>query len=274
MLSRISALRYSSPLAARIIKWGSQSVRNQDMVMSHGVGKGLKFNAFDANVGYALGTTEPDIQKVLAAILRTDDVLYDIGANVGFFTIIGSRLVGPAGKVYAFEPLPNNASAISHNAKLNDFANVTVIAKAVSNKSGSATLVLSTEPTLAKLQDSEFKNVPTGSINVETIRIDDLLDTHAIARPSVVKIDVEGVEVDVLNGMLKTLSNEAPLILCENHGRNADVSKILDACGYWQFVVEDPDKSLEDAHWSVHVLAGPPSKKHILEHVKQMMRAG
>src|ERR687893_362807 len=87
-LRRLGTWQFSGPLARRIVGWGSRWVRNRDRTIRHGVGAGLRFNTGDANPGYALGTTEPLIQEALASCLGPGDVFYDVGANVGFFTVL------------------------------------------------------------------------------------------------------------------------------------------------------------------------------------------
>ena len=131
LLRRIGAWQWTGPLARKLVAAGSRWIRTQDVVISHGIGAGLKFNAGGANPGYALGTSEPPVQDALARLVKPGDVAYDIGANVGFFTVLLGRLVGPTGAVAAFEPLPPTAEALRKNAALNGFVHVTVFAHAV-----------------------------------------------------------------------------------------------------------------------------------------------
>ncbi len=82
-------------------------------------------------------------KKSSAQYLKPGDIFYDIGANVGFFTVVAAKLVGASGKVYAFEPEAVNAATLRHNAQINKFAHVTAIEKAVSRTTGQAELLLS-----------------------------------------------------------------------------------------------------------------------------------
>lgn len=264
-LKRIGEWQFSSPLARRVIRWGSRWIRNQDATIKYGVGAGLMFNTQNANPGYALGTTEPLIQEVLAQCLRPGDAFYDIGANVGFFTVIAARLVQPSGRVYAFDPLPCNITALRHNMKLNGFSNVTVFEKAVAATTGEAELSLAPETTWAKLASTGVRADARGSLSVGTVSLDDVIAQQGLAAPTFLKIDVEGAELDVLRGMRQVLAKDRPLILCEAHGTNESLSEMLEEAGYWQHVIEEPGKTLTEAHWSAHVLAGPPSRKEVLE---------
>ncbi len=86
--------------------------------------------------GYWLGTYEAEEQKWFAERVKNGDVVYDIGANVGIYTLLASRLVGNEGKVYAFEPLPENIEFLKKHLVLNDCRNTEVVESAVSVRSG------------------------------------------------------------------------------------------------------------------------------------------
>ena len=98
--------------------------QNRDAIVLSGVASGLKFNSGPASAAYALGRNERPVQEALATYLQPGDVFYDVGANVGFFTIVGAKLVGTAGRVYAFEPVAANAGQVHHNAAINGFEHV------------------------------------------------------------------------------------------------------------------------------------------------------
>ncbi len=106
-----------------------------------GPAAGMRMRAGRSNPGYALGTTEPALQRLLFQELRAGGVFFDIGANVGFFTLIGARCLSPSGMVYAFEPLPDNVSALRHNLDINRLSHVAVMPEAVADQCGSADLV-------------------------------------------------------------------------------------------------------------------------------------
>jgi predicted methyltransferase len=91
-----------------------------------GIGSDLKINTKNSSGDYQSGTNEYPVQQVLARYLKTDDVFYDIGANIGFFSLIAARLVGPSGHVYAFEPVPDSILILKENILLNYFKNITV----------------------------------------------------------------------------------------------------------------------------------------------------
>jgi FkbM family methyltransferase len=199
--------------------------------LSQGSGTGLYFDSGPGNSAYRTGANELPVQVALARYLRAGDVFYDIGANVGFFTVIGARLVGPTGAVYAFEPVKQNARFVRRNAQRNGFGNVTVIPKAVSDRTGRASLYLAEYAGGAVLSVAAPPPDLKGTVCVDAVSIDDSCATGKLPAPSVVKIDVEGAELHVLNGMRRTLVNATPVVIFELDDRTKDaLAKKQAAC--------------------------------------------
>src|SRR5260221_2192833 len=121
LIKGVSRARWRHPWLKRWLEWGADALRNQDGVIKHGVGQGLRFNTGRSAAGFLLGTSEPAIQNILRMLVKPGAVLYDIGANVGFLTVISARLAGPSGHVFAFEPLAENVRCLKHNVQLNGF---------------------------------------------------------------------------------------------------------------------------------------------------------
>jgi FkbM family methyltransferase len=180
-----------------------------------GVGAGLKFNAGFSNPAYALGTNELPVQEALARYLQPGQVFYDIGANVGFITVIGAKLVGQDGHVYAFEPVPENAAFVRKNVALNNFSNVTVFEQAVSQSSGRGELLLAHHSGGATLSADDVPPDLKGSITVDLVTIDDLIIQQSFPPPDLVKVDVEGAEMKVFQGMVQTIGKFRPIIVYE-----------------------------------------------------------
>jgi FkbM family methyltransferase len=174
----------------------------------------LRFDAGPANAGFESGDYEVPVQKTVASLLREGGVFYDIGANVGFFSVLAGRIVGQAGAVYAFEPVPANASTVERNARLNRLGNIEVLRVAVSSHTGKSELFLAHYAGGAALKSAGAPPDLAGSIVVDTSSIDDLVGLR-IRPPDVVKIDVEGAEEDVLQGMLDVLREWRPKVILE-----------------------------------------------------------
>jgi FkbM family methyltransferase len=180
-----------------------------------GPAAGLKIIPLMGDREIALGTYEGPVQQALMRSVTPGAVVYDIGANIGFFTMLSARLAGPGGQVYAFEPVARNAAAIGRSARLNGFGTVTVFDCAVGAAGGMAELNTARHIGGAMLASVGAPPDRSGSVEVEVVVIDDLLRDGRLRPPTLVKIDVEGAELDVLRGMTATLSTHAPVLIVE-----------------------------------------------------------
>lgn len=189
-----------------------------------------------------VGTYENDKQRAFAEAVRNAAssadgcVVYDIGANVGFYTILAASCCGAEGQVHSFEPFPNNLNTLRRHVDLNRLNNVTVHAAAVSETSGTLSFAEGACPETGKLDES-------GSLAVTAIRLDDEVKESRLPAPDVVKIDVEGAEASVLRGMRDVLQNHKPLLLVALHSSavRREVEQTLTDCGYTFTVVADDE---------------------------------
>jgi len=166
-------------------------------------------------------------------LIKTGDVFFDIGAQIGYYTIIASTRVGKKGHVYSFEPFPPSFQVLRNNIQMNNFQNVSLYNLAVSDKkeytwlylqnrenSGSATFISSKQ---------FFKQEKAGYITkVECTTIDDFIREKNIQKVDLIKIDTEGAEPKVLSGMQNLLSSGCPKILIEIN------EKQLNSFGYFK----------------------------------------
>jgi FkbM family methyltransferase len=196
-------------------------VGENEVTIKHGDLAGFRFTARGSNPGYLLGASEPLVQQALSRRLQAGMVLYDIGANVGFFTLLGANAVGPSGHVYAFEPIPQNAAVLRHNLALNGFENFSIVDRAVSENTGEGEMDVESNLVTAALSSG----LGRGGIEVEVISIDDAIKDLGLRPPDVVKIDVEGDEIRVIRGMRQTLERFQPIVVCEIHHRDDTVHK-------------------------------------------------
>lgn len=138
--------------------------------------------------------------------VREGDVVLDIGANVGYYTLIAARLVGIKGRIYAFEPDPVSFKILDQNVKLNGFKNVVLEPKAVSNEKGSIKLYLAESNKGDHRIYQTKENRPF--VEIEAVTLDDYFKNYK-GRIDFVKIDTQGAEVVILRGMEKLIrSNE------------------------------------------------------------------
>jgi len=201
-----------------------------------------------------LGIEEVMNQIFFERLLRAGDTVYDVGANVGIHTLLFSRLVGPKGKVYAFEPFLQNLDRLKANLDLNKIENVEVIASAVSQRSGRQRFLPGPDVSQGKLaDDSNVANQP-GALEVPTVSLDDFVAAPGRRLPSLIKLDIEGGEANALEGSRATLQQAKPMIVCEVHGEAAGegVRSVLRQCNYGLFLIErglkaaDPTEKLPD----------------------------
>ena len=181
----------------------------------------------------AFGDLESSVQEAMVRHLAPGTVMYDIGANIGFFSLLGARLAGPEpGHVYAFEPAPANAEAIEVNAARNEFPNITVIAKAVGEAPRRVRLQLVDDAAWSKLESVGTHPLTEEVLEVDQVAIDDLVSAGEIRPPALVKIDVEGAELGVLEGMRSTIAAHQPTIICELHDTNREFVAAMRDLGY------------------------------------------
>lgn len=167
---------------------------------------------------YRTGIHENAVQKVLVEHLRSGDVFYDVGAHIGYFSLVAAGLVGTSGEVEAFEADPVNIELVQENFRKNFLAHARVIPMAVWSSAGRVRFTRGSELS-SRNAGGVLESSPWGFsddlIEVEAITLDDHVQGHRA--PSLVKIDVEGAEMHVLNGAQKLLSHYKPLVLCEVH---------------------------------------------------------
>ena len=158
---------------------------------------------------------EPELQSILMEYLAPGGVFVDIGANVGFFTLLASRLVGNTGHVYAFEPAPRTFAALNRNIQLNQIQNVTPMQLGLSDAQGEAAFYPDPGGNSGAGSLRPHPN-NTAAITVDLDSYDRLAAEMKLPVPSLIKIDVEGAEHKVVQGMSALLSQQhRPPILME-----------------------------------------------------------
>lgn len=198
-----------------------------------GLASGCRMNISPAdNLAYLSGTAENHLQRVIRKHVAPGDTVYDIGANIGYVSLSLSKQVGAEGQVIAFEPVPRNIESFRHNIELNQIRNVRLMEVAASDRSGKETMRIAENLATASLL--WHRNNPSATeVTVGTEPIDDLVDSGELRRPTFVKIDVEGAEGLVLQGMRRTIAAAKPVIFveCSELGRETSWN-LLRELGY------------------------------------------
>jgi FkbM family methyltransferase len=206
--------------------------------------------------GFVFGVYPLREIQVMTQEISEGAVACDVGAHVGYFTLLMAKLVGAGGRVVAFEALPENARFVEENARINHLSHVEIVAKAVLDR---AQTVEYASEDADPLTMTAYIVEDGGRWSVEAVS----LDEHFFGRIeliSFVKMDVQGAEERVLAGMRRILSEHRPTLLVElhdihTHGEDHPALLRLREAGYsWTFLGDFPPPA--DAR-EIHVLARP-----------------
>lgn len=186
-----------------------------------------------------LGIYESHFQDLLRAQLKSSMVFYDIGANVGFYSLLASGIL-QSGTIYSFEPVPRNVDYLRRHVRLNHAGNVHVMDIAVSNYDGQATFQDSV--------DHASGHLGPGELQVNTRSMDSLLASQEILTPDCMKIDVEGEELKVLLGARTCLTLRKPTILLATHSEqlHTECRNLLESLGYTLTAIKTLDEGRAD----------------------------
>jgi FkbM family methyltransferase len=207
-------------------------------------------------VVYATGRYEDGVAAVFKRLLRPGDTFVDGGAHIGFFTILGARLVGSRGTVVAFEPSSATRKTLSANVALNRSGNVIVRPEALGSVAARSELShpLSAQTGQATLRQA---SASVGQEAVDVIALDSLFDE--VGRIDVVKLDLEGFELEALKGMSRILGAHHPSLVVEvtdeflrasHDGSAVALFRFLTGLGYAACLIGDhevtPIHSIDD----------------------------
>ncbi len=156
------------------------------------------------------GTYEPEQTRLFEAHVAPGATVLDVGAHVGYYTLLSAVLAGPSGQVFAFEPNPANAAFLRRHVAINRLGNVRVEQAAVSDREGTARFDFGSGSGTGHLAEG-------GAIEVRTVTVDGVCVAHGLT-PSAVKMDVEGAELAALGGALETLRRARPVLFLSTHG--------------------------------------------------------
>jgi FkbM family methyltransferase len=215
-------------IAQRLLRFPLRAIPRRAVVpILSGPARGMRWVAGASTHGCWLGTYERETAAEFARRVRPGMTVYDIGANAGYYTLAAAALVGRAGHVVAFEPVPRTLHALRRHVDVNGLGQVVlVVGKAVADRSGRAAFGGDANEAQAHFTES-------GELIVETVTIDALLAAREIPPPNVMKIDVEGAAALVLTGARETILTTRPCIFIETHvGEHGATTAILEQLDY------------------------------------------
>lgn len=169
-----------------------------------------------ATHGCWLGTYERDKQQRFWAAASTARVIFDVGANVGFYTLLAAT-APTRPTVFAFEPAPRNVAFLERHLSLNGLDAVKVIEAAVSDRAGTVRFASGPNASMGHIADD-------GGLQVTAVTLDDLLLDGTVAAPDLMKIDVEGAELLALDGAQTLIERHRPVIFLATHSRELHAS--------------------------------------------------
>lgn len=211
--------------------------------------RGKRWIAGSGVHGYWLGSFETNKMRLFQKTIQPNAVVFDIGAHVGYYTLLASQSVGKRGRVIAFEPLPQNISYLQEHIQLNHCQNVQIFEAAVSESDGNATFSIGNS-------SSEGRLAVDGNLSVKTVSIDSLVEAGQIPPPHFCKIDIEGGEYEALLGALQTITQYQPIIFVALHTEKAreNCFRLLQEHGYKFFGADGHETAI------AHEILAQPSR--------------
>jgi FkbM family methyltransferase len=180
-----------------------------------------------SSLRFIKGTYEKEQVAMFQSCLRSGDVVYDIGAHMGYYALVAAVTVGGRGQVIAFEPHPFNLRQLRRHVRLSQCDNLTVIEACVGDQPGTARFTVNLGSGTNHLD-------PAGTLNVSVVTLDGLVEAGTIPLPQCIKIDVEGNEFAVLRGAQAVIRKARPSLFISFHGQDIEkqCSDLLQSWGY------------------------------------------
>jgi FkbM family methyltransferase len=236
------------------------SLPNEDLVLSWDdqliLLENPRHNVISQEI-FLKGVWEPAVTEYVCPRIKPGMTVIDVGADTGYYTLLFARRVGRVGKVIAFEPIPSARETLERNISLNDYTNITVCDFALF--SSNSLMVLEAPRELSRIDPRKTKNEKTG-IQIQTKSFDECVSQLNIQRIDLVKIDVEGAELDVLYGMRHSLEKYHPALLVEVHSHylthfgytTEDLGGFLDDMKYGLHPVDKPSLDLRNGNTTIY----------------------
>ena len=166
---------------------------------------------------YAFGKRENFATDLILnkSLIAPEQIVLDIGANIGYYALMEGKAVGPKGKVYAVEPVPRNFQILRENIRLNSLENVEAFNFALGDKNGSTKMHISNKSNWSRVIKTNIPDKIEEIIDVEMKTVDNFIENKPT--PSFIRMDVEGYEVNILRGMENLIKNDRLSIFVEFH---------------------------------------------------------
>lgn len=212
-----------------------------------GAFRGKRWIVGSSDHGCWLGTYEASKRRRYEQLVGPGMVAFDVGAHVGYYTLLSSVLVGENGKVVAFEPLPENIDYLKRHIELNRLINVHIVEAAVADSVTSMSFNIAPSRSMGYLTEE-------GTLQVDVVSLDDWISQNNYPIPQAIKIDVEGAEARVLKGAEALITSHKPIVFLATHSDEVH-HESLELLRSWGYSFESLD-GLSINH-SREVLAKP-----------------
>jgi FkbM family methyltransferase len=212
LLSKAAFTWRRDTIAGQVLRLPLRAVpKTATVPILSGPARGIKWSTGAGVADFWVGTYESEKAQLLVRHVKPGGTFYDVGANVGFYTLLVSRLIGPSGRVIAFEPSPRNLGFLRHHLSLNRSTNVEVLDLAVSDSEGVTQFSVDGDPKKSKI-------TAAGDITVRTANLDRLMGELPL--PDLIEMDIEGGEYAALRGAEQLLRKSSPVIFLSTHGQD------------------------------------------------------
>jgi len=211
---------------------------------------------------YWLGTYEPELQNAAQKFVQPGMIIYDVGANIGYISLMLARLSSSSGQIFSFEALPINVQRLKKNISLNQMESIIrVIPKAVIDSSHPVSFLAHSSSSMGKARGSAGREEHyEGEIKVPGLALDDFVFSEGNPTPDLIKMDIEGGEILAVKGMRRLLKKKHPLLFIELHGKEAAQALwlALTHAGYEILKMGkgyERIRSLDQLDWKAYIIA-------------------
>jgi FkbM family methyltransferase len=199
------------------------------------------------------GSYEKELGNILKKIIKPQDIFLDIGANIGYFSLLVANNV-PTAKIFSFEPMKELFEKLEKNVLINGFKNIKAINIAIGNVNEDRELFLSGTDNLGMSSFKQPENFSGQKEKVKVVTIDEWFKTSGLSRIDIIKIDVEGYELSALKGMKEVLQNFKPLVIVEINPATLtlfdlippDIYNYLNQLNFEGYIINE---AVELTHW-------------------------
>ena len=271
----IKKLIYKVPFLARLIRRSLNTAVPKglsEVTIAAGAAKGLRMILdLQLEKDYWLGTYESDLGAAARKLIQPGDVIYDVGANIGYISLLSAHLSGKNGKVFAFEALPANVNRLRKNVAINTLeSRITVTHAAVIDTVQPATFLTHPSGAMGKVLGSAGRDEQyIGSITVPGLTLDAFVYDENQPPPDIIKMDIEGGEGSALVGMPRLLAEKKPVLLIELHGEKA-ARQVWTILHHHHYSVHQMKHGypkvtrINTLDWKAYIIAVPEQKINLL----------